>query len=179
MDTLTFKSQLKASGTDYKNIVFWNRFFKNPTELILTWVPAALTIVALVNGFLSGFLAIVYAICWFYPIFIFAYQFPTSIKYHLEHRPKTEDMLCTFELSEEGVKITSDETDENGAPAVNEYFEWKTFTASYLKSGYYMFFEGNKMLVMMKEADFPAGKKADFVKFFRDHADGNKCRFYY
>ena len=42
-----FNTTLKASGNDYKKNVFWNRFLRNPIELMLTWIPAAISLVML------------------------------------------------------------------------------------------------------------------------------------
>ena len=53
MDYIKYKTTLKASGDEYKKIVFWNRFVRNPVETILTWTPAAITIVLIVLGFLN------------------------------------------------------------------------------------------------------------------------------
>ena len=36
MDIIKFNTTLKASGKDYFKIVFWNRFIRNPIELILS-----------------------------------------------------------------------------------------------------------------------------------------------
>ena len=36
MDYIKYKTTLKASGDEYKKIVFWNRFVRNPVETILT-----------------------------------------------------------------------------------------------------------------------------------------------
>ena len=41
MDIIKFNTTLKASGKDYFKIVFWNRFIRNPIELILSWLPCA------------------------------------------------------------------------------------------------------------------------------------------
>lgn len=51
MDYIKYKTTLKASGDEYKKIVFWNRFVRNPVETILTWTPAVITIVLIVLGF--------------------------------------------------------------------------------------------------------------------------------
>ena len=56
MDYIKYKTTLKASGDEYKKIVFWNRFVRNPVETILTWTPAAITIVLIVLGFLNTYL---------------------------------------------------------------------------------------------------------------------------
>ena len=71
MDYIKYKTTLKASGDEYKKIVFWNRFVRNPVETILTWTPAVITIVLIVLGFLNTYLAVIYAACWAYPIYIF------------------------------------------------------------------------------------------------------------
>lgn len=47
MDYIKYETTLKASGREYSKIVFWNRFIRNPIELILTWLPAAITIVCI------------------------------------------------------------------------------------------------------------------------------------
>lgn len=56
MDYIKYKTTLKASGDEYKKIVFWNRFVRNPVETILTWTPAVITIVLIVLGFLNTYL---------------------------------------------------------------------------------------------------------------------------
>ena len=78
MDYIKYKTTLKASGDEYKKIVFWNRFVRNPVETILTWTPAAITIVLIVLGFLNTYLAVIYAACWAYPIYIFFFQFKST-----------------------------------------------------------------------------------------------------
>lgn len=70
MDYIKYETTLKASGREYSKIVFWNRFIRNPIELILTWLPAAITIVCIALGCFSSYLAVIYAACWCYP-FIF------------------------------------------------------------------------------------------------------------
>lgn len=75
MDIIKFNTTLKASGKDYFKIVFWNRFIRNPIELILSWLPAVISLVLLCLHYYSSFLLILYAVCWFYPIYIFGYQF--------------------------------------------------------------------------------------------------------
>ena len=86
MDIIKFNTTLKASGKDYSRIVFWNRFVRNPIELILSWTPAVISIVLLCLHFYSSFLLILYAVCWFYPLYIFGYQFKSSVNYHMKHR---------------------------------------------------------------------------------------------
>ena len=44
MDIIKFNTTLKASGKDYFKIVFWNRFIRNPIELILSWLPAVISL---------------------------------------------------------------------------------------------------------------------------------------
>ena len=85
MDYIKYKTTLKASGDEYKKIVFWNRFVRNPVETILTWTPAVITIVLIVLGFLNTYLAVIYAACWAYPIYIFFFQFKSSVNYHLKN----------------------------------------------------------------------------------------------
>ena len=45
MDIIKFNTTLKASGKDYFKIVFWNRLIRNPIELILSWLPAVISLV--------------------------------------------------------------------------------------------------------------------------------------
>ena len=51
---------LKASGKDYFKIVFWNRFIRNPIELILSWLPAVISLVLLCLHYYSSFLLNIY-----------------------------------------------------------------------------------------------------------------------
>lgn len=59
MDYIKYETTLKASGREYSKIVFWNRFIRNPIELILTWLPAAITIVCIALGCFSSYLAVI------------------------------------------------------------------------------------------------------------------------
>ena len=36
MDIIKFNTRLKADGKEYSRIVYWNRFWRNKTELILS-----------------------------------------------------------------------------------------------------------------------------------------------
>ena len=94
MDYIKYETTLKASGREYSKIVFWNRFIRNPIELILTWLPAAITIVCIALGCFSSYLAVIYAACWCYPIYIFGFQFKSSVNYHLKNRDASESAPC-------------------------------------------------------------------------------------
>ena len=118
-----YNTTLKASGNDYKKIVFWNRFLRNPVELILSWVPAVISIIMLASGRYNTFLLIIYAICWFYPIYIFAFQFKSSVNYHLKHRDASEDAPCTITLMDNA--ILADIPDHN----LIYTYEWEQFTS--------------------------------------------------
>lgn len=96
MDYIKYETTLKASGREYSKIVFWNRFIRNPIELILTWLPAAITIVCIALGCFSSYLAVIYAACWCYPIYIFGFQFKSSVNYHLKNRDASESAPCTI-----------------------------------------------------------------------------------
>lgn len=74
MDIIQYQTKLKADGDTYKKIVFWNRFIKNPTELILTIAPAIIATVMLAMGYISTFIAVIYAVCYFtqYISFLFS-----------------------------------------------------------------------------------------------------------
>ena len=103
MDFIKYNTTLKASGKEYSRIVFWNRFLRNPVELILTWIPAAITIVLIILGYLNTYLAVIYAACWCYPIYIFGFQFKNSVSYHLKHRDESESAPCVITLMESGI----------------------------------------------------------------------------
>ncbi len=82
MDFIKYNTKLKADGSEYKKIVFWNRFLRNPIELILSCLPAAATIVLISMGYLNTYTAVIYAAMWCYPIYIFCFQFRSSVNYH-------------------------------------------------------------------------------------------------
>ena len=134
MDIIKFNTTLKASGKDYFKIVFWNRFIRNPIELILSWLPAVISLVLLCLHYYSSFLLILYAVCWFYPIYIFGYQFRSSVNYHLKHRDPSEEAPCTITLMNNA--IMADIPEHN----LVYTYEWNQFTNVYNKFGYYMLF---------------------------------------
>ncbi len=168
-----YNTTLKASGNDYKKIVFWNRFLRNPIELILTWIPAAISLVMLILGKYNSFLLIIYAICWFYPIYIFAFQFKNSVSYHLKHRDASEDAPCTITLMDSA--ILADIPDHD----LVYTYEWEQFTTVYFLYGYYMLFDGNKMIVMLNTNDMPDDVKSNAGQFIKEHVDLNKCKIAY
>ena len=53
MDTIKYNTRLKASGDEYRKIVFWNRFIRNPIETVLSLVPVAIAIALMVMGFFN------------------------------------------------------------------------------------------------------------------------------
>ena len=168
-----YNTTLKASGNDYKKIVFCNRFLRNPIELILTWIPAAISLVMLILGKYNSFLLIIYAICWFYPIYIFAFQFKNSVSYHLKHRDAAEDAPCTITLMDSA--ILADIPDHD----LVYTYEWEQFTTVYFLYGYYMLFNGNKMIVMLNTNDMPDDVKSNAGQFIKEHVDLNKCKIAY
>ena len=168
-----YNTTLKASGNDYKKIVFWNRFLRNPVELILSWVPAVISIIMLASGRYNTFLLIIYAICWFYPIYIFAFQFKSSVNYHLKHRDSSEDAPCTITLMDNA--ILADIPDHN----LIYTYEWEQFTTVYFNYGYDMLFNGKQMVVMLNSNDMPENIKKNVGGFIMEHVDRNKCRIVY
>ena len=73
MDYIKYKTTLKASGDEYKKIVFWNRFVRNPVETILTWTPAAITIVLIVLGFLNTYLLLYHSRVGFSSVYLYIF----------------------------------------------------------------------------------------------------------
>ena len=132
MDYIKYETTLKASGREYSKIVFWNRFIRNPIELILTWLPAAITIVCIALGCFSSYLAVIYAACWCYPIYIFGFQFKSSVNYHLKNRDASESAPCTITLMESGILAEIPEFE------LTYNYNWDDFTTIYDKFGYYI-----------------------------------------
>lgn len=170
MDFITYDSTLKASGKEYRNIVFWNRFIRNPIELILTWTPAVASIVAMVMGYMSSYLAVIYAACWAYPLYIFGIQFKNSVNYHLRNRAESESAPCKITLTELGIQADIPDF------GLTNTYEWANFTTIYYKLGYYMFFQKGTMLAMLREADIPAEMKTQVPEFIKKNVDMNQCK---
>lgn len=170
MDFIQYETTLKASGEEYKKIVFWNRFVRNPLELILTWTPAALSIVAMCMGFFTSYTAVIYAACWGYPIYIFFFQFKSSVAYHLKNRDESESAPCTITLTQNGILAEIPSHD------IIYTYDWNDFTTIYDKMGYYMFFAGSKMEVMLRKADMPEAERNAAPAYIKEHIDMNTCK---
>lgn len=168
MDIIRFNTRLKADGKEYSRIVYWNRFWRNKTELILSCIPAIASIVLFACGFRSSFLMIVYVIFCAYPFFIFS-QCKSSISYHLEHRDASESAPCEITLMPTG--ILAEIKDFN----ISYTYNWDEFTTIYDKLGYYMMFNKGRMIVMIRKADIPEEFKKPFIDYIFEHADQNKC----
>ena len=170
MDIIKFNTTLKSSGKNYSRIVFWNRFLRNPIELILSWTPAMVSIILLCMHYYSSFLLILYAVCWFYPIYIFCYQFRSSVNYHLKHRDPSEEAPCTITLMNNA--IMADIPEHN----LVYTYEWNQFTNVYNKFGYYMLFNKGRMIVMLNQKDMPEDVKAAVPAYIKSHVDRNICK---
>ncbi len=170
MDYIKYDTTLKASGKEYQRIVFWNRFIRNPIELILTWIPAIISIIAMSMGYITTYLAVIYAACWAYPLYIFGFQFRNSVSYHLKHRDPAESAPCTITLMENGVLAEIPEYNRM------DHFEWTDFTTIYDKFGYYMMFQKGQMLLMLRKADMSKEQLAAAPDFIKKNIDMNTCR---
>ncbi len=170
MDTIKYNTKLKACGDEYRKIVFWNRFIRNPIETILSLVPAVLSIILMCMGIFNIFMICVYAACFAYPIYIFSFQFRNSVNYHLKHRDPSEEAPCTITLMDSGIMADIPDYD------ITSTYEWDSFTTIYLRFGYYMFFEGSKMIVMLRIADMTKEQQNAAPEYIKSHVNQNKCR---
>ena len=127
----------------------------------------------MILGKYNSFLLIIYAICWFYPIYIFAFQFKNSVNYHLKHRDSSEDAPCTITLMDSA--ILADIPDHN----LVYTYEWEQFTTVYFLYGYYMLFAGKKMIGILNTKDMPEDIKAITGQLIKGHVALNKCKLEY
>lgn len=168
MDVIHYTTTLKASGAEYKKIVFWNRFIRNKLELILSFVPALSSILFLFLGYGNGFFLFVYLIFWIYPFFVYT-QFKKAVTYHLKHRDPSEDAPCEITFMENGIFAEIDSFD------IRTVYNWNDFTTIYDKFGYYMMFKKGNMLVMLRKADIPEAMKEPAIQFMRKNVNQNEC----
>lgn len=168
MDHIHYSTTLKASGAEYKKIVFWNRFLRNKLELILTFVPALASIILISLGFKEIFMLFVYAIFWIYPFFSYT-QFNKAVDYHLKHRDPSEAAPCEITFYEYGILAQINDF------AITETYRWEDFTTIYDKLGYYMFFNKGKMLLMLRKADMPEDIKKSVPEYIRKAVNQNEC----
>lgn len=169
-DTIQYNTTLKACGDEYKKIVFWNRFIRNPIETILMMIPAAFAITMMCLGTFNMYMGVIYAACFAYPLYIFFIQFNNSVKYHLKHRDPSESAPCTITLMDTGVMADIPDYD-----IVNTY-DWDSFTTAYYRFGYYMFFEGSKMTLMLRNADMNKEQQEAAPEYIKSHVNQNICR---
>lgn len=168
MDYIKFSSTYKADGRQYEKIVFWNRFIRNKTELILSLLPAVMSILLIIRGYRSTFMMIIYFIFIAYP-FIAYYQFKSAVRYHLAHRDRSESAPCEFTLMDSGILCEITGADEK------KIFKWDEFTTVYDRLGYYMFFNKGEMRVMLNQSDIPKESASDIRAYINSHIDHNKC----
>ncbi|MGN0159866.1 MAG: hypothetical protein ACI4AQ_00575 [Lachnospiraceae bacterium] len=168
MDFIKYSSTYKADGKKYEQIVFWNRFLRNKTEMILSLLPAAISIVALIMGYRSTYLMVIYCILVAYPFLAYR-QFRSAVKYHLTHRDAMEKASCDFTLTSNGILCEFKDYEEK------KNFRWEDFTTVYDRLGYYMFFNKGDMLVMLNQDDIPEELKKPVRDYIDGHIDHNKC----
>ncbi len=170
MEFIKYETTLKASGSEYKKIVFWNRFLRNPLELILTLTPAVISIVLICMQFFNTYFALFYTAAFCYPIYIFVFQFNNNVSYHLKHRDPAESAPCTMTVMESCIlaEIPEHETSHS--------YNWDDFTTIYFKYGYYMMFNGSAMEVMLRKADMSRKQQDAISGYIKEHIDMNKCR---
>ena len=157
---IRFTSTQKPDGKEYKKITYWNRFVRTKIE---TLILIALVIVSiscaayrLTTGTMDTFWAIICIVFLFYPFLIIT-QFNSSIRYHLKHRDPAETSPCEFCLMENGILIDVPECD------VHSFIRYDEFTHVYTNVfGFYMMFQKNKVLAMIRHSDIPQGRSDDF-----------------
>lgn len=170
MNIIKYNTHLKASGDEYKKIVFWNRFIRNPIETILSLIPAVIAIVLMCAGFFNIYMGVIYAACFAYPVYIFAFQFKSAVRYHLKHRNPSEDAPCTITLTESGIIADIPDYD------IVETYSWDSFTTAYRKYGYYMFFNEGKMIVMLRIADMSEEQQKLAPEYIKKYINQNHCK---
>lgn len=170
MDYIKYNTTLKACGNEYKKIVFWNRFIRNPIELILTLIPAVISTVLICLGMFNTYLAFFYTASFCYPLYIFFIQFKNSVNYHLKHRDPSESASCTMTLMANSILAEIPEYE------LMHSYDWNEFTTAYDKFGYYMFFNGGKMVVMLRKADMGPEQLAEAPSYIKKCVDMNKCK---
>ena len=162
MDIIRFTSTLKPSGKEYKKVVYWNRFVRTKLETIILLIMflggIALFAYALTANKLM--LMIVGAILFLYPIIIIS-QCNSSIKYHLAHRDKVEEMPCEFTIMQNGILAEVKEAE------YTNFLKWEDATKLYNAIGYYMFFDNNNLKLMIKKADIPDSQKKLAIEYIR------------
>lgn len=168
MEVIRFKTTLKASGKEYEKIVFWNRFWRNKTELILTLLPAFSSIILFIMGYNNSFLLMIYVIFFCYPVFIFS-QCKSNINYHLKHRDPYESAICELTFMPSGVLYEIPEHNKT----IN--YNWSDLTTIYDKLGYYMFFNKGDMIFMIRKADIPESMQKAVVDYIFKYVDQNSC----
>lgn len=168
MEYIKFNSTYKADGKKYEQIVFWNRFLRNKTEMIVSLFPAVVSIAAFALGYRSTFLMIIYCIFIVYP-FIALSQFRSTVKYHLTHRDPMEKAPCTFTLMDNGILCEFIDSEEK------KNFHWSDFTIVHNRFNYYMFFQKEDMLVMLNQDDIPEDLKQKTYDYINNHIDHNQC----
>lgn len=168
MEIIRFESVLKPSGDEYRKVCMWNRFVRTKKEAVLSCLPGLLSIVLLCMGYRDPFFIIVYAVLLVYPFFIYN-QFKGEISYRLKHREPTESAPCVFTFMPNG--ILAEIHDYN---FITQY-RWDEFTTIYDKMGYYMMYNKNQMVVMIKKADIPEHLRDAALQYISDNIDRNKC----
>lgn len=168
MTHIKFHSTYKADGKKYEQIVFWNRFLRNKTELIISFLPAVISLVLFIIGYRTIFHMIVYCIFFAYPPIMFR-QSKNAVSYHLKHRDAMESAACDFTLMDTGILCEFDDFEEK------KIFKWADFTTVYDRLDYYMFFQKGDMLVMLNQNDIPSELKEAVRTYIDEHIDHNKC----
>ncbi len=170
MEFIKYETTLKACGSEYKKIVFWNRFLRNPLELILTLTPAVISIVLMCMGYFNTYFALFYTAAFCYPMYIFAIQFNSNVNYHLKHRDPAESAPCTMTVMESCILAEIPEYEASHS------YNWEDFTTIYFKYGYYMMFNGSTMEVMLRKADMSQEQQKAISGYIKEHIDMNKCK---
>ena len=168
MDVIRYTTMLKASGAEYKKIVFWNRFLRNKTEAVISIIPALSSILFIYLGFYNPFFVFAYIIFCVYPFFIYT-QFRSAVDYHLKHRDQSETAPCEITFMENGILAEINEFD------LRYLYHWNDFTTIYDKYDYYMMFKKGEMLVMLRKADIPEQLQKPVIQFMSHNVDQNEC----
>lgn len=161
MELIQFTSTLKPDGKEYKKVVYWNRFVRMKLETVILALLFIAGIFLLANSADKIMFLVVGALFVIFPIIIII-QLNSSIRYHLENRDKLESMPCTFTIMTNGILTDIREAD------YTKLTKWEESDKVYNAVGYYMFFKGNTMTIMVDKSAIPDDKRELAHKYITD-----------
>lgn len=156
MNVIRFTSTFKPDGKNYTKITLWNRYIRNKTVLLTSFIPTVGAIYFLYNG--AGPFWWLFVLIMFYPLYSIL-GFTLKIKKHLKFRSPADIAKTEFTFMNNGILI--DRFDMQKLDMIH----WENVDIMWELKDYLLLYSKDKIIAVLSKKDMEPGQ-VDVIRDF-------------